>query len=90
MTDSDSNANDSTSNNKYDTTDNDSSPDSQYLVTFKYNNNGEMIINHTIDYKDLFMIQEQNYITDYITDFMGSEYEKSTKSTFRKSQKSRE
>ncbi|CAG8769957.1 5457_t:CDS:2 [Dentiscutata erythropus] len=87
MTDSDSNANDNTSNDEFDATSNDSSPDSQYLVTFKRNNHRETIINHTIDYKDLFTMQEQDYITDYIADSTGSEYEESTKSTHKKSEK---
>ncbi|CAG8751434.1 16159_t:CDS:1, partial [Dentiscutata erythropus] len=39
-----------------------------------------------INYEDLFMMEEQDYITDYAMD---SEYEKSAKSTYKQNEKSR-
>ncbi|CAG8641157.1 12846_t:CDS:1, partial [Cetraspora pellucida] len=90
ITDSDSTANNNTSNDKYNiannVNDDDSSPDSQYFVTFKCNNYGKMILNHMIDYEDLFMMDEQNYITNHATD---SKCEESAKSTYKQSKKSR-
>ncbi|CAG8479940.1 10277_t:CDS:2 [Cetraspora pellucida] len=68
----------------YDAADNDSSPDSQYMVTFKHNNHGKTRINHTIDYEDLFMMEGHDYITDYVTD---SEYEENAKSIYKQNEK---
>ncbi|CAG8710006.1 7850_t:CDS:1, partial [Dentiscutata heterogama] len=51
----------------YDDTADDSSSDLQYF-TFEHNNHRETRINYTIDYEDLFMTEEQDYITDYVTD----------------------
>ncbi|CAG8651570.1 9846_t:CDS:1, partial [Cetraspora pellucida] len=86
----DSTADYNTSSEKYnitnDAANNNSSFDLQYLITFKHNNYEKMIINHIIDYKDLFIIKKQDYITNYATD---SEYKESAKSTYKQSEKSR-
>ncbi|CAG8794715.1 18258_t:CDS:2, partial [Gigaspora rosea] len=63
-----------------------------------HNNHGETRINYTIDYEDLFMTEEQDYITDYVTDSedlvmtdyaTDSEYEESAKSTYKRNEKRR-
>ncbi|CAG8789852.1 9820_t:CDS:1, partial [Dentiscutata erythropus] len=85
MSNSDSIANNDTSNNKYDTADNNSSSNLQFFI-FKHNNHKETRINNMIDYENLFIIEEQDYIIDYAMD---SENKKSVKSTYKQSEKSR-
>ncbi|CAG8716492.1 11172_t:CDS:1, partial [Ambispora leptoticha] len=97
MADSDSSTNNDTSNNEYDDAADDSSSNLQYF-TFEHNNHRETRINYTIDYEDLFMTEEQDYITDYVTDSedlvmtdyaMDSEYEENAKSTYKRNEKRR-
>ncbi|CAG8604978.1 2528_t:CDS:2, partial [Gigaspora margarita] len=88
MTDNnnDKDADNNASSDEYNASDNNVaekfSSGSQYFVTFKRNNHGETIIDHTIENKeDLFTMQEQD-------DTMDSEYEESTEKTHKRNRKS--